>query len=333
MKIGLYLGTEYTAREPMTARVEALLAQVRLARELGFDSVVAGQHYLSYPLQILQPIPFLGRVAAESGDMAIGTGILLLPLLHPVDVAEQIATLDTLCGGHFIFGVGLGYEQEEFNAFGIDRRTRRGRFEESLEIIKRLWTEDEVNFAGRYYTLEGVRPSHRPLQEPHPPIWIAANNHPAVRRAARDADAWFANPHAVHDTLAEQMAIYRAALDDAGKPVPGDVVVARELYVAKTREAAFREIRSPIERRYQAYLHHGQDAELPAGDRFTGSFEALARDRFIIGDPEDCIREIERYRALGFNYLIIDFHFSDLADDLAIRCIELFGREVAPHLR
>ena len=132
----------------MAPRVNALIEQVRLASSLGFDCALAGQHYLSYPVQILQPTPLLGRLAAEAGDMRLGTGIVLLPLQHPVDMAEQVATLDQITGGKFIFGVGLGYEKEEFEAFGLDASQRAARFEESLAIIKRLWTEDEVHFEG-----------------------------------------------------------------------------------------------------------------------------------------------------------------------------------------
>ena len=152
MKFGLFLGSEYPARRSMAPRVNALIEQVRLASSLGFDCALAGQHYLSYPVQILQPTPLLGRLAAEAGDMWLGTGIVLLPLQHPVDMAEQVATLDQITGGKFIFGVGLGYEKEEFEAFGLDASQRAGRFEESLAIIKRLWTEDEVHFEGAHFS-------------------------------------------------------------------------------------------------------------------------------------------------------------------------------------
>ena len=333
MKVGVYLGTEHPAREPMAARVESLLAQTRMARDLGFDAVMAGQHFLSHPLQCLQPIPFLGRVAADAGDMAVGIGILLLPLHHPVEIAEQVATLDILCGGRFIFGVGLGYEDEEFAAFNIDRRHRLSRYQEALEIIKRLWTEEEVSFEGKHFQLDRVRPTHLPVQRPHPPVWVAANNHPAMHRAARAGDIWFSNPHAVYGTIAEQMTMYKAALEEFGKPMPEDVVACREVYVAETREKAFAVARPAIEQRYQHYMKEGQDEELPEGDRFDKPFEELARDRFVFGDPDDCVRELKRYEALGFTYLIMNYHNPLLSNDHAMRCLELFGREVLPQLR
>ena len=184
MKLGLVLGNEYNARVATMERIEALIKQVRMARDMGFDGVFAGQHYLSWPMQCIQPIPLLARLAADAGEMRLGTGIILLPLMHPVDMAEQIATLDSICGGRFVFGIGLGYEEEEFAAFGLRRSDRVTRFEESLEIIKLLWTEDEVTFHGKHFSLNKVKPTAYPVASPHPPIWIAANNHSAVRRAA-----------------------------------------------------------------------------------------------------------------------------------------------------
>ena len=261
--------------------------------------------------------------------MALGTGIILLPLQHPVDIAEQIATLDAITNGKFIFGVGLGYEKEEFSAFGLEVSDRAGRFEESLEIIKRLWTEDEVRFEGKHFSLN-AKPSSRPVQIPYPPVWIAANGHGPVRRAARLGDVWFANPHAKFSTLAEQMGIYKAALVEYGTQQPDDVVISREVFVAASHDEALHTAKPALHQRYKAYSIQGQDRQLPPGDRFENSFEELAKDRFILGDVEDCVREIGRYEALGFNYLIIDYHWLDLDDATAMATLRLFGERVMP---
>ena len=261
--------------------------------------------------------------------MSIGTGIVLLPLQHPVDMAEQIATLDAITNGKFIFGVGLGYEQEEFEAFGLEVSNRVGRFEESLEIIKRLWTEDEVSFEGKHFTLK-AKPSIRPVQNPYPPVWIAANGHGPVWRAARLGDVWFANPHAKFSTLAEQMGIYKAALVEYGTQRPDDVVFSREVFVAASHDEALHTASPALHQRYKAYAIQGQDQQLPRGDRFESSFDELAMDRFILGDVEDCVREIGRYEALGFNYFIINYHWLDLDDAAAMATLRLFGEEVIP---
>jgi alkanesulfonate monooxygenase SsuD/methylene tetrahydromethanopterin reductase-like flavin-dependent oxidoreductase (luciferase family) len=122
-------------------------------------------------------------------------GVLLTTLHNPVEVAECIASLDAIWRGNFIFGVGLGYRDVEFDAFGVPRGQRVRRFEQCLEVVKRLWTEDNVSFENDVCKLNNVTMTCRPVQQPHPPIWFAANNDRAVRRAARLGDSWFVNPH------------------------------------------------------------------------------------------------------------------------------------------
>lgn len=330
MKFGLVLGNEYPARMPTAGRISAMIEQVRTGRDLGFDGVFVGQHYLSWPMQTIQPIPLLGRLAAEAGDMRIGTSIILLPLMHPVDMAEQIATLDAISGGKFVFGVGLGYEEEEFAAFGLRRADRAKRFEESLEIIKRLWTKDEVTFHGEHFTLDGVVPTSRPVSSPHPPIWIAANNHPAVRRAARMGDAWFANPHATRTTLAEQIDVYREA---NGGVLPAEMPLMKDVFVARTHEEAVATIRPSLEKRYKVYIEQGQDKEMPAGaDSFDMPFEELMKDRFIIGTPDEVIEQLQPYEALGFNYLVASVQSIEVSNEAALACIRLLASEVMPNL-
>ena len=334
MKIGLCLPSESNTGAAMLERLDVLIESTRMARDYGFDTVQVGQHYVQYPLQVLQPIPLLGCLAAESGDMQLGTCILLLPLLHPVDVAEQVATLDHLCGGRFIFGIGLGYLETEFHAFGVNKKRRVSRFEESLTVIKQMWTEDEVNFEGKHFNIRGVRPTHRPVQQPHPPVWIAANNDPAVKRAARLADAWHANPHATYETTRDQMAVYQAALAEYNRPAPEDVVLMREIYVAKDRKTAIEECRPGLAHRFEVYVEHGQDKEMPEGDAsFDLDFEALIEDRLIVGSPQECVEEVKRYQALGFNYILFDYHWPGLDDRFSLKNLKMLGEQVLPYIR
>ncbi len=141
MKFGLLLNTQFPPGESASKRLEGLLDQVRAARDNGLHSVWVSQHYLASPFQMLQQMPVLGRMAAEAGSMHIGTNIFLLPIHNPVYVAEEVATLDVICGGRFIFGVGLGYRPEEFNAFDVEMKVRVSRFLEVLQVARRLWTE------------------------------------------------------------------------------------------------------------------------------------------------------------------------------------------------
>src|SRR5918996_5911216 len=305
MKFGLIVSKQHPPGVSMVERFREHIEQVRAARDAGFDLIVMGQHYLSTPFQEIQTLPALARLAAEAGSMRLGATVILLPLLNPVDVAEQVATMDVICEGRFIFGVGLGYRDEEYAAFGVRRQERVPRFQEGLQVIKRLWTEEEVTHRGRFFQLTRARMVLKPAQKPHPPIWFAANNDGAVERAARLADAWIINPHAKLGILEHQMALYRKTLQEAGKLFPAELPMIKELYVAPDRRSAIAECRPFLEAKYQAYASWGQDKALPQEDSFDLAFEELVRDRFIIGDPDDCVRELRRYiGTLGVNCFI-----------------------------
>src|SRR5206468_2853307 len=140
----------------------------RAAKRYGLDSILVGQHYLSTPYQMLQPMPLLGRIATEAEGMRIGTGITLLPLLNPVAVAEEAATMDVICRGRFILGVGLGYREVEDSAFGVKREEKARKLGEALEVIKLLWEGKEVDFRGKSFQLRNARIGVRPVQNPRP---------------------------------------------------------------------------------------------------------------------------------------------------------------------
>jgi alkanesulfonate monooxygenase SsuD/methylene tetrahydromethanopterin reductase-like flavin-dependent oxidoreductase (luciferase family) len=334
MKFGLLIAKQHPAGVSMVERFREHIEQVRAARDAGFDLIVMGQHYLSTPFQEFQTLPSLARLAAEAGAMRVGATVLLLPLLNPVDVAEQVATLDVICEGRFIVGVGLGYREQEYEAFGVQGKERVARFLESLQVIKRLWTEEEVTHHGRFFHLTKARMVMKPVQKPHPPIWFAANNDGAVERSARMADAWVINPHAKLQILQQQMTIYRKALLEAGKPFPAELPLMKELYVAPDRRTAIQECRPFLETKYRAYGAWGQDKALPREDSFDMAFEELVRDRFVIGDPDDVIRELRRYvDALGVNCLIFRIHWPGMEQAKVLRTITLLAERVMPAMR
>ena len=331
MKFGLIISKQHPPGVSMVERFREHIEQVRAARDAGFDLIVMGQHYLSAPFQEVQSLPSLARLAAEAGTMRIGATVLLLPLLNPVDVAEQVATLDVISEGRFIFGAGLGYRDEEYEAFGVQAKERVPRFVESLEVIKRLWAEDEVTHHGRFYHLTRARLALKPVQKPHPPIWFAANNDGAVERSARMADAWVINPHAKLQILRQQVALYRKALQEAGKPFPAELPIIKELYVAPDRRTAIQECRPFLEAKYKAYGAWGHDKALPQGESFDLAFEDLVQDRFIIGDPDDAIRELNRYAdALGVNCFIFRIQWPGMEQARVLRTIDLLAGRVMP---
>jgi alkanesulfonate monooxygenase SsuD/methylene tetrahydromethanopterin reductase-like flavin-dependent oxidoreductase (luciferase family) len=334
MKFGLLVSKQHPSGVAMVDRLREHIEQVRAARDAGFDLIAMGQHYLSTPFQELQTLPALARLAAEAGTMRVGATVLLLPLLNPVDVAEQVATLDVICEGRFIMGLGLGYREEEYEAFGVGRGERVARFVEALAVMKRLWTEEEVTHHGRFFHLTRARMVLKPVQKPYPPIWFAANNDGAVARSARLADAWVINPHAKLSVLEHQVALYRKTLQEAGKPFPAELPMIKELYVAPDRRTAVQECRPFLEAKYQAYAAWGQDKALPQEDSFDHAFDDLLRDRFVVGDPDDCIRELRRYvDALGVNCFIFRVQWPGMEQAKVLRTIKLLAERVMPALR
>jgi alkanesulfonate monooxygenase SsuD/methylene tetrahydromethanopterin reductase-like flavin-dependent oxidoreductase (luciferase family) len=334
MKFGLGLSVQHAPDDSQAQRFQDHLDQVRLAASVGFDSIWASQHYLSAPFTYFQPLPVLARVAAEAGRMTLGTGCLLLPLHHPVEVAEQIATLDVICGGRFIFGVGLGYRDVENEAMGLDPKSRVGRLVEGLEIIERLWSGEPVSYAGRHFTLRDVRVSMPPLQRPRPPIWLAANSNEGVKRAARLGDAWLMNPHSTTATLERQLALFREARQGLGRPPAREIPLIKECYVAADSATAVAEARPFLEAKYEAYRRWEQDKALPDGERFDPDFETLARDRFLLGDPARVREEITRYREqLGVTTMIFRLQWPGMDPAKVLRSMRLLGERVFPHLR
>lgn len=331
MKLGLILNSQFTSNDNLMARVNELIEQVKLCRDSGFDAVHVVQHFLSSPFEALQLWPLLGRIAAESGNMRVGSCIFLLPLSNPVYAAEHVATMDVLSGGRFIFGVGLGFRDEEFEAFGVDRRTRAPRFNESLKLLRKLLTGEKVTHAGEFFRLTNAEIRPLPVQRPHPPIWIAASGDLGVKRAARHGLPWLINPHASVGTIEEQMKIFRQVLAGSGHEAPTDVPMFRELAIGRTHEEAVAAAAPFLESKYAAYAEWGLDRPMPSHERLTGTFEQLARDRFIVGTVDECISTIAGYRErLGVTDVLCRLQWPGMSHREAMRQIEQLGEAVIP---
>ena len=190
---------------PIHQQVDEAVEVARKATEWGYTAIYCPQHYVSHPTVWPQPLPVLARLMPEAPDVRLVTGILLLTYMNPLDVAEQVATMDQLSGGRFVLGVGLGYRELELEAFNTNRSERLSRFNESLEVMKLLWSGEEVNFDGQYWHIHGARmaittsttaPSTHLVRLPqpsrHPPrrqrLPMAASS--ALRRHGRTFPAW-----------------------------------------------------------------------------------------------------------------------------------------------
>ncbi len=321
-------------QQPMSADMrqnfQEIVEYIRNARDMGFDFFYQGQHYLTSPYQQLQTMPLLARLSAEAEGMGI-VATLLVPLHHPVDLAERVTTMDIITNGRFALSAALGYRDEEYNAFAVPRNRRVSRYLECLEVMRQLWTQERVTFHGEHFHLDDAQMTLRPVQQPHPPIWVAANGDAAIRRAARRGHTWYVNPHATYENIKRQIALYHETAEKAGSGAPSDLPIARELYVGETREQAWAEAAPYLGGKYEAYAQWGQDKAMD--EEFSSAFTELARDRFIIGDPEDCIGEIEKLRELGMSHGSFRMIWPGMDLRLGLRNMERFAEQVMPHFR
>jgi len=335
MQFGVMLRGVFPWGEDMRTRFEELMEQARLMDRLGYDSLTKGMHYSTYPMQEMQQLPFLARVMAEAPNLRLNAGIVLLALQKPLDIAEQFATLDLMSNGKMIFGCALGYRDVEYLGFGLTRGEGVKRFEENLEAVKRLWSGEAVTMKGSHFELADARISVPLVQKPHPPIWVGANADRAVERAARVGDCWYVNPHQRLDTLERQLELYKRALDKHGKPFPAEFPIRREVFCAPTHEEAIRVAAPFLKDMYEAYEEWGQDKVMPEGDNdISMRYEELARDRFIVGTPDEVAEEMLRYyRVLGVNHIIMSVQGTGLPQSQVLETLELMATEVFPRVR
>ncbi len=319
MKVGLFVNTQFPEGVDLAARVPEMVAQLRAAREAGFASLWFPHHWLTQPMQMLQITPVMAYLAAYAEGMTIGPNILILPPLNPVHVAEEAATFDVLTGGNYVLGLGLGYRQPEFDAFGIPLAERAPRFNESVALMRRLWTEERVTHRGRFYTVNDAGLGARPVRPGGPPLYIAGQAAVSVRRAARIGDAWLIVNSGGLGVVEPLMQTYRAALKEHGR-TPIEFPITVECYVGDRHATALEECRGPLEYKYNAYAAWGLQ------DRTFPDFADFARDRFIIGDKVSVKEEIARYRELlGVDHFIMRCQWPGLPQERVLSSIRRLG--------
>jgi alkanesulfonate monooxygenase SsuD/methylene tetrahydromethanopterin reductase-like flavin-dependent oxidoreductase (luciferase family) len=334
MKFGVLLTAIWGRETDPRVQIDEHREIVQLAGQLGYQSMVAGQHFLGAELRYYQPIPYLTYMSQFAPTMHPTIGLILLSLVNPVELAEQVATLDVVSGGRARLGIGLGYSDHEFRAFGIPRETRVKRFEEGLELIKALWSGQAVNFVGDLFRVENALPSVLPIQQPRPPIWIGGQGEKAIRRAARMADAWYPPPFPTHEGLAKLRNIFLEERARVGLPLDAEFPVRRELVIAPSRAEARRLAAARSQARYNLYLKWGLGDDLDNNNKGFGSQADEDIDaRFILGTAEECAEQLDALRRnLGMTEFLLKPQWLGLPHAEAMRQVELFGTKVMPLL-
>jgi len=309
------------------------LEEVIRAEELGFDSVWMEEHHAVTNHYWPSPLTVLAGFATRTSRMMLGTDILVAPFYHPVRLAEDVALLDVIGNGRMTLGIAIGYKPDEFALYGADLAKRGARFEEQLRIVRGLWTEERVSFKGTYYTVEG-RLEPRPVTKPHPPIWIGGWGELTLKRAATLGDNWIPGPTA---DLTRLLAGKQAFLEHrraAGRTAPpAEWPLTRDVIIAdtdqKARELAEEHIMVAYRREYAGgWRHPFIDASIAT------DLDRLMADRFIIGGPDRCARQIRHFvDAYGMTHLICRTFFPGMPHQHIMRTLELIAREVMPAVR
>ncbi len=327
MRFGINMGGGNLRGESREEALTGRLDKARLTHRMGYHSLWTGAGYLNNDFHSMM---LLARVAAEAPGLELGM-VALLPLYHPVEAAEQVATLDVITGGRFVLAPALGWRDFQFDAFGIPKTDRLGRFREVMEVMKMFWTQDRVTHHGRYFDINDVPGAGGAVQKPYPRMYLAANLERGVLRAARQADGWLISSRSTLPTITQQTGLYRDAVKKEGKP--GFISAWREMFVAETRQKAIDIMRPHVEWMYKDRAALGHSQELPEADRIDVPFDRILEGRFILGSPEECIEEIEKYRALGIDELVLRCQWPGMPNKDSLRALELFGDKVLPHYR
>ena len=318
-----------------------------LGEQLGYQHVWVAQHH---GCEMYFPAPFvaLAAIAARTSRIRLGTYIVIMPIQHPVDVVEQAAELDVISGGRLDLGLGLGNFVLDFAAYGISRSERASRMEESLAIIKGLWTQENFSFTGKHYTIPPFTLVPKPVQS-RPPLWVAATTEKAFDRAARYECHLAGGSDFGLDYYVGRLRAY------GHDPQKFHKSVLQQAHIAETREEAWKEAAESVVtwvNYYKKQMELSGDLKfmynLPGGPFGVdpipdpSDIENVKKltffgTPFLVGDPDDAIAWVEKIQRQGFNHAVLGF--GDIAAaspdfaKLAEKSARLFATHVLPRFR
>jgi probable F420-dependent oxidoreductase len=287
---------------------DAFAAYLARAEELGFDSAWTQEQVLGSSPR-LSPLETMTYAAACTRRLRIGCSVFVSPLHIPVHLAKSIASLDQLSRGRLEVGFGTGGRGRMFSAFGITPDGLVSRFTEGLRLMRACWTEPEITFDGRFWQLNGAAMEPKPVQKPHPPIWLGGSAPAAVRRAARMADGFSGAGSATTERFADQVKVLREALAADGRDA-ASFPVAKRVYIAVDDDA-----------------EHASDRMAAALVRVYGeSFGPALLPVAVTGPPETCVRGLRDVADAGAELILLTVLFDDAAQ------MERLAAEVIPQV-
>lgn len=317
---------------PVPEFYRRMFEQMQLLEAVGFDQVwVTEHHFHEYGGTVPDPATFLAAVAGRTSTIRLGIAIVVMPFHNPLRVAESYAMVDVISGGRLNFGLGRG-TVTELQHLGIGYEESTAKLREGFEILRQAWSQEAVDFRGEVYQYEGVRILPRPIQEPHPPFWIAASRSDDTYRWAGSNGAHLLTLPSLNDTepLRVNIGNYRESLQKAGHdPSTREVLGKFHIYVSDSYQSAVKEA-APFLQNYWR-VSEEQNSGLVNPPRRVDAEDEIAKGRVIAGDPQRVIDTIHRWReALGLTVMSGTVFFGGLPQELALKNIRMFGEKVIP---
>lgn len=328
MQFGLFLGIweNPTASDNHHAILHQVIDYVVRAEQLEYKSVFLTEHHFTGLPQIPSSMMVLSNLAARTTTIRLGTAVAILPWHNPLLFAEEVATLDLLSDGRFDCGIGRGFRFVECQGFGIPGEELHDRYEESLQVLRKAWSAPgRFSHQGRFWNFTDAVIDAKPLQQPHPPVWIAVGSDASARKAADDGYNLLLDQFSDSAQLGRRIGVYRDVMTSQGKrPRPGSIGVTRAFHLtgseAETREALAHHHHVLANNRRLSSDPNRQAGGVHRPPMATGDED----DIWLIGTPEQVIRRLQRLRANGVDYVLL----LDATGDLT--SLETFAAEIMP---
>jgi len=338
MDVGTFLLMQSpSARSPQEIYARGI-EQAQAAENLGFKNVWLGEHHFSTYGYLSRPVQLATYIAAKTTRIRVGTAVIVVPLHHPLLIAEEVAMLDLLSGGRVDIGLGRGYQRYEFERFGLQLDSSGQLWNESLDVLMKALEGRPFSYEGKLLQIPETSVFPHPVQKPHPPMWITAQSQYSIEAAARRGFNVLTGGFGVPtERLAEFGKFFEQVVQEVKPPQPHKVGVQRAVYVTKdpadARDAADHarwnmRVTLSLRNNYER-VENGK--AIPVPGKSEPDLDDLLDRHLVIGTPDTCIRQIRRLRELvGISHFNCSFWFGDLDQTRVLRSMELFAREVMP---
>lgn len=333
MQLSYQMSPEYIPGADMTAAVRDQAAVVRACRELGMHGIFVAEHLSRNESIWLPPLMLISRLCEHGEGMTFGTAVLAAALHNPVHLAEQVGFLDAATDGKFVLGLASGWNRSEFETSGADMASRGRALDETVEILRLLWSSEEpVSYNGKVYSFPDTVMSFRPRRGGGQPIWLGGASPRALRRAARVADTWMISSHMSTDQAAEQADMYRRLREEAGQPHPQTRPALKSVFVAPTMEAARSLGGDQLTASYEMFKNWGLFTDVFREQVDTVGYGHVT-ERAFIGDPDTVAEQIVDFaRRTGTNHLLVRSQWLGMTPSAIIGSLELLCQDVLPRV-